>query len=175
MRSQIPAQLKTYTAWTFNKVEAGTFRRNKRDFAHHEYPILSPLPTNGRQTKALEASRLGGPYIYFVTDDCGQVRYVGKSLEDQVIQRWVRPGIGGTAKHYWTHSTKSGGCVFNIAKGLQGGESREYTLRYVPLMEIAPEVFMQLGLPGMTDPTLFLPLVEQALVNRLNPDWNARR
>ncbi len=33
MPSQLPSQLKTYAAWTFNKVEAGTFRRNKRDFA----------------------------------------------------------------------------------------------------------------------------------------------
>lgn len=29
------------------------------------------------------------PYLYFVCDDKGLVRYVGKSLEDQVLQRWI--------------------------------------------------------------------------------------
>lgn len=100
MHSKLPADLKTYLAWRFEATIPGSFRRNKADFAHHEYPILAPLPTAGRQTAPLERSTRSGPYIYFVCDAREQVRYVGKSLEDQVIQRWVRPGVGGPAKHY---------------------------------------------------------------------------
>ena len=172
MPSQLPSQLKTYVAWIFNNVLPGTFRRAKVDFAHHEYPIIAPLPTNKRNTQPLESSRLGGPYLYFVTDDQSQVRYVGKSLEKHVIQRWVRPGIGGAAPHYWTHTTKSGGCVFNIAKGLKGGDSKTYTLRYVPVMEIAPEVLTALGFPVMADPSLNLELIEKAMTRTLGADWN---
>ena len=111
MRSTLPTGLKTYLAWNFETVLTGTFRRNKADFAHHQYPILAPLPSDGRNTPAIEKSIQGGPCLYFVCDDRQHVCYVGMSKEDQVIHRWVRPGIGGPAKHYWTHSTKSGGCV----------------------------------------------------------------
>lgn len=175
MPSILPANLKTYRAWKFDHLLPGTFRRNKAEFAHHEYPILGPLPTEGRRTCALERSPNTGPYIYFVCDAKEMVRYVGKSLEEQVIHRWVRPGVGGPSKHYWTHSTRSGGCVFSIAKGLQNGESRFYTLRYVPISELTKVHLASLGISdphgdhsGMTEH------IERAMIRALDPDWNCR-
>jgi hypothetical protein len=136
MPSPIPADLKTYIAWRFDRVLPGSFRRRKADFAHHEYPILAPLPSLGRNTPPIERSATPGPFVYFVCDTTGLVRYVGKSLENQVIQRWVRPGVGGPAKHYWTHSTRSGGAVFEIARGIATGSSPVFTLRYTPVAEL---------------------------------------
>lgn len=164
----LPDALRTYIAWKFDQVQPGTFRRNKAQFAHHAYPVVGPLPTHGRNTPALESSRDRGPFLYFVCDDQELVRYVGKSHEDQVIQRWVRPGIGGPAKHYWTHSTAGGGCVFNIADGLKTGASRHYTLRYVPVSEIAQEVWMQLATASAFD----VARLERAVIDELSPDWN---
>lgn len=164
----LPATLKTYVAWRFDQVLSGTFKRNKAQFAHHDYPILGPLPTAARNTPALEPSRLVHPYLYFVCDDQGRVRYVGKTLEAQVLHRWIRPGVGGPAKHYWTHSTVKGGCVFNIADGLKSGRSKHYTLRYVPLAEVAPAVWLQLGLNAGID----LDTAEAAMIRTLCADWN---
>lgn len=164
----LPNALRAYIAWKFDRVLPGTFRRNKAQFAHHEYPIVGPLPTHGRNTPALESSHSSGPYLYFVCDDQGLVHYVGKSKEDQVLQRWIRPGIGGPANHYWTHSTVSGGCVFNIADGLKTGASRHYTLHYVPASEIAQEVWVQLNLVAASD----VASAERALICALSPDWN---
>lgn len=164
----LPSALQTYVAWRFNQVLPGSFRRNKAQFAHHVYPVLGPLPTNGRNTPAMERSRQAGPYLYFVCDEQERVRYVGKSLEDQVLQRWVRPGVGGPSKHFWTHSTVSGGCVFNIAKGLQAGESGHYTLRYVPVREVGADVWRDLGVSTEVD----LANAERAFIHALAADWN---
>lgn len=174
MPSQIPAQFKTYVAWKFNNVLPGAFTRDRQEFKGIEYPIIAPLPTHKRKTPALESSRLSGPYIYFVTDDQAQVRYVGKSEEKLVLHRWVRPGYGGPTTHYWTHAIKSGGCIVNIANGLKGGHSREYTLRYVPVREIPAEVFDELGLTHMTYPTSSLEDIEMALARLVRADWNKR-
>ncbi len=164
----LPSALRTYVAWRFDRVLPGTFRRNKAQFAHHVYPVLGPLPTDGRNTPLVERSRQAGPYLYFVCDANDRVRYVGKSLEDHVLQRWVRPGVGGPAKHYWTHSTASGGCVFNIAKGLQAGESLHYTLRYVPIGEVSAEIWREMG----ASPGVDLGSAERAFIRALAADWN---
>ncbi len=174
MRSNLFAQINTYVAWNFTEVLAGTFRRNKADFAHHAYPIVGPLPHAARNTPAIEQSASTGPYIYFVCDDQQRVCYVGKSQEAQVIHRWVRPGVGGPAKHYWTHSTKKGGCVFEIAKGIQSGKSKHYTLRYVPLMEIGQNVLASLGFGAQDPKNLSLVAIESALISALSPEWNLR-
>jgi hypothetical protein len=164
----LPSAIRTYVAWRFNQVLPGSFRRNTAQFAHHIYPVLGPLPTKGRSTPAMERSRQAGPYLYFVCDAQERIRYVGKSLEDQVIQRWVRPGVGGPAKHFWTHSTASGGCVFNIAKGLLACESRHYTLRYVPVCEVSADVWRDLGVSAEVD----LATAERAFIQALAADWN---
>src|ERR1035437_4230988 len=101
--------IKTHLAWTFTNVLPGTFKRNRPEQAHLDFPILAPLPNLATKTRPLEECGSIGPFIYFVTDGAGRVRYVGKSKETSVIKRWVRPGVGGPAKHYWTHSTKTGG------------------------------------------------------------------
>lgn len=164
----LPAALRTYVAWRFDCVLQGSFTRNKKQFAHHVYPVLGPLPTAARNTPELERSRLHGPYLYFVCDANDRVRYVGKSLEDRVLQRWIRPGVGGPASHYWTHSTASGGCVFNIEKGLRSRESAHFTLRYVPIAEVPRDVWVQLGVSGPVDPRT----AERAFINALRADWN---
>lgn len=164
----LTAQLQTYKAWHFDRVLPGSFRRNKAAFSHLVYPIVGPLPSDARNTKVLEDSRQGGPFIYFVVDDQNRVRYVGKSKEVQVLHRWIRPGVGGPAKHYWTHSHAGGGCVFKIAHGIQTRESAHFTLRYVPLAEVGSQFWQYLGLSA--EPTL--EQAEKAFIGFLSPDWN---
>lgn len=166
--SALTANLQTYTAWRFDRVLPGSFRRNKADFAHLVYPIVGPLPSDARNTKVREQSRHGGPYIYFVADDKNRVRYVGKSKELSVLHRWIRPGVGGPAKHYWTHSHAGGGCVFNMAQGLQAGSSAHFTLRYVPLSEVSAAFWQVLGFASQ--PTL--EQAEKAFIRHMAPDWN---
>src|SRR4051812_32050115 len=89
----IPADIKTYLAWTFKGLIPGTFKRKKVQFAHLDYPILAPLPTLKTRTKPLEDCGLPGPFIYFVLNEAGRICYIGKSKESSVIKRWVRPGI----------------------------------------------------------------------------------
>ena len=110
--------------------------------------------------------------MYFVLDDQERVRYVGKSLESNVLHRWMRPGVGGPAKTYWTHSTRSGGCVFAIAAALRSGESRHFTLRYSPVTDVPPTLGVGLlsSLPGGT--AAAADRIEHALILALRPDWN---
>jgi hypothetical protein len=35
----LPRSLRTYTAWRFDGVLPGSFKRNKAQFAHHDYPV----------------------------------------------------------------------------------------------------------------------------------------
>lgn len=172
MQAKLPTQLKTYLGWKFDAVLPGSFRRNKEDFAHLDYPILSPLPTAGAATPTIERSSQLGPYVYFVCDADGNVRYVGKSKEKYITQRWIRPGVGGPSSHFWTHSIGSGGCVFNIAQGLQSGESRFFTLHYVPVAEIGDELRQSLGVPEGNDLASIATSLEKALIRNLCPDWN---
>lgn len=172
MPSTIPLEIKTYVAWRFTSVLPGSFRRAKKAFEHLAYPILTPLPDAGSKTRSLERSAQGGPYVYFVCDDTDRVRYVGKSLEKDVISRWTRPGLGGPAKHYFTHSRKSGGCVFSIAEAMNAGESSHFTLRYVPVAEIADDVLARLGIDRKGTLAEFAATVEGALTKACCADWN---
>lgn len=174
MPAAFPTNLHSYLAWRFDAVLPGSFRRNKADFAHHKYPILSPMPKAGRHTAPLETSASGGPYVYFVCDSGGVVHYVGKSLEVHVFYRWVRPGVGGPAKHYWTHSTRSGGVVFEIARGLQSGASEHYDLRYLPSAELSSAYRTEFGVDRQHDAPTSAALAEAGLIRMLRPDWNAR-
>lgn len=85
-----------------------------------------------------------------------------------------RPGIGGPAKHYWTHSTKSGGCVFEIANGLEKDLSSHYWLRYVPFEEVSDAALEHLGLSDMGSSVPTIEKVEKFLIQTLNPEWNRR-
>lgn len=163
----IPTQL----AWTFTHVLPGTFKRNKAQFAHHDYPILAPLPSKQARTTALEGHDEVGPFIYFVVDAAEQICYVGKTQEATVVKRWVRPGLGGPATHYWTHSTSSGGTVFNIAEGLRRGQG-PYSLRFVALSKLLDSHGARFGVsPGMND-TDALAVIEAGLIRDLRPQWN---
>ncbi|MGJ7523797.1 hypothetical protein ACSFA0_25200 [Variovorax sp. LT1P1] len=172
MPSTLPSTFDTHVAWRFDAIIPGTFRRNKAAFAHHEYPIVGPLPSAGRKTLPKEKASSTGPFVYFVLDDQERVRYVGKSLESNVLHRWMRPGVGGPAKTYWTHSTRSGGCVFAIAAALRSGESRHFTLRYSPVTDVPPTLGGGLlsSLPG--DTAAAADRIEHALILALRPDWN---
>jgi hypothetical protein len=154
--------LPTNLAWEFTHLMPGTFRRNKADFAHHEYPIIAPLPSNASKTEPHERTTHAGPFLYFVVDEHLNVCYVGKSAERNVLKRWIRPGNGGPAGHYWTHSTKSGGCVFNMAEGLRRG--CRYQLRYAALRELQDH--------GLVDSELTLEDAERHIIAKLSPPWN---
>lgn len=155
----------TSLAWEFTHLLSGTFRRNKADFAHLEYPILAPLPTHASETGPREGSSLVGPFLYFVVDDQGKVMYVGKSMEINVLKRWIRPDNGKPASHYWTHSTKGGGCVFKIAEGLRAG--RRYQLRYAPMSALQRTEFF--------NAVENLDSAERLAINALRPEWNSKQ
>ncbi len=162
---------KTYLVWQFSNVIPGTFKRNKKQFAHLDYPILAPLPTNAAKTKPIEQCPGEGPFIYFVHDGAGGLCYIGKSKEKCVIKRWVRPGIGGPSEYYWTHSTTSGGNVFSIAEGLRRNEG-PFSLRYTSLSALLPTYGAGFGISAGMDPDLALKYMEDGLIGRLSPMWN---
>lgn len=162
---------KTYLAWQFSNVIPGTFKRNKKQFAHLDYPILAPLPTNAGKTKPIEQCPAEGPFIYFVHDGAGRLCYIGKSKEKCVIKRWVRPGIGGSSEYYWTHSTASGGNVFSIAEGLRRNEG-PFSLRYTSLSALLPTYASMFSILADTDANLALQQMEQGLIGLLSPTWN---
>lgn len=172
MISSLPSSLKTHVAWRFDAVLPGTFRRRKADFAHLEYPVLGPLPSAGCKTGPRESASSPGPFVYFVVDDQEHVRYIGKSLEAHVLHRWMRPGVGGPANYYWTHSTRSGGCVFAIARGLQSGESRHFTLRYASIADLPEELVNCEATLLDLQPEMAAQHAELALIRALRPDWN---
>ncbi|MBX3663538.1 MAG: hypothetical protein KF804_13890, partial [Burkholderiales bacterium] len=169
--NSIPSDIKTYLAWTFNELLPGTFKRNKIQFAHLNYPILAPLPTLKTKTRPIEDCGAEGPFIYFVINGAKRICYIGKSKEKSVIKRWVRPGIGGPTSHYWTHSTKSGGSIFNIANGLRNGEG-PFSLLYTPLAALEPIYGKKFGISPGTPTDLALNLMEDGLVATLFPPWN---
>ena len=169
--SQLPSVLTTYLAWSFTGVLPGSFKRNKKQFAHLDYPILAPLPTLKTKTLPIEDCGTTGPFIYFVLDSKRRVCYVGKSKEANVIKRWVRPGIGGPVSHYWTHSITSGGSVFNIAELLRSEEG-PVSLRYAPISALLPMYKAKLDIcQGMDDDAL-LDRLESHLIGELSPAWN---
>jgi hypothetical protein len=167
----IPDNIKTYLAWTFTELLPGTFKRNKKQFARLNYPILAPLPIMKSKTRPLEECGSEGPFIYFVLDGVERLCYLGKSEELTVIKRWVRPGIGGPASHYWSHSIASGGSVFNIANGLRRGEG-PFSLRYVPLSALLPVYGKQFGISAEMPLVQKLKLMEDGLIFALSPAWN---
>lgn len=171
MKNTIPFDLNTYVAWRFDSVLPGIFKRNKADFAHHDYPILAPLPTAGRNTPPIEGALKDGPFVYFVIDDAGIVHYVGKSLEKQLIHRWVRPGNGGPASHYWTHSTRSGGNVFEMARGLSSRKTSHYELRYIPINELPAGYMQRFGIAADDTPASVAYKAEQGFIHALQPSW----
>ena len=162
---------KTYLAWQFCDLIPGTFKRNKRQFAHLDYPILGPLPANAAKTKPIEQCPAEGPFIYFVHDGIGQICYIGKSKEKCVIKRWVRPGLGGPSEYYWTHSTSSGGNVFRIAEGLKSNAG-PFSLRYTSLSSLLPNYGPMFGISAGTDVDIALQRVEEGLIGLLSPKWN---
>lgn len=161
----------TYLGWTFTHILPGTFKRNRPEFQHHDYPILAPLPPSGNKQTPIQGSGVPGPFIYFVVDSRNQVFYVGKSTEAHILKRWIRPGNGGFAKHYWTHSTRAGGCVFNIAEGLRAGAG-PFHLRFVQLTTLLAQFEAELGLGCAKDTTTALANAERGLIHALKPVWN---
>jgi hypothetical protein len=165
----IPDDISTHLAWQFESVLPGHFRRNKEDYAHIAFPILSPLPPHNSATKPLEGATLTGPFIYFVLNRRGEVCYVGKSKERTVIKRWVRPGSGGPATHYWTHTNESAGCVRRIANGILAGDG-PFQLRFVPVNSL-PSTYMKRfeALHPHLDP---LERIERGMMSVVRPLWN---
>jgi hypothetical protein len=158
-------------AWRFDGVLPGNFTRNKVDFAHLIYPLLAPMPTAGRNTAPLEEVGVTGPFVYFVVGADQVVHYVGKSLETSVVHRWVRPGIGAPSNHYWTHSKKTGGVEFEIAKALQSG-ARAFSLRYAPLHRIPAPYQAKAGVTSATTDKEGVEQLGAHFIKLLSPPWN---
>lgn len=164
-------EIPTSLAWSFTHLIPGTFKRNKKQFALLEYPILAPLPTKKTNTQPIEPISGVGPFIYFVVDASSTLCYVGKSHENSVLKRWIRPGNGGPTTHYWTHSTKGGGSVFNIAEGLRR-EQGPYSL-HVSTLDLLLKKFSQTLQfnPEMSTKEV-LKEVENFLIREMQPVWN---
>ena len=161
----------TYLAWSFTDVLEGTFKRRKQKYKHHDYPILAPLPAQVPRQTPMEGDDVAGPFIYFLVDQTGEVQYVGKSEEKNVLMRWSRPGDGGPAKRYWTHSSPSGGCVFNIAADLQSGKG-PFHLRFVPLSDLRSQCSSALGIDPALSEKDALVKAERSLIAALKPCWD---
>lgn len=167
--AKLPIDFKTHLAWRFESVLPGSFRRNKRDFAGIDFPIIGPLPCKNASTTPLEGRDSDGPFIYFVLDAAGNVHYVGKSKEKTVIKRWVRPGIGGPASHYWTHTNRSAGCIRRIAEGLRSGHGA-FELRFAGLSQLPPAYMahFEAAYPDLEP----LERAEKGCMSLLRPTWN---
>ena len=165
----IPDDIPTYLAWRFDSVVPGSFRRNKADYAHIDFPILAPLPTRKASTPPIEGGAVLGPFIYFVVDASQSVHYVGKSEENTVVKRWVRPGIGGPSTHYWTHTNKMAGCIRRIAEGIQRGGG-PFQLRFAAASNVPAgyisQFVQQYPSLGRLDQT------EKGFMALLRPAWN---
>ena len=161
----------TSLAWTFTHLLPGTFTRNKQQFAHLVYPILGPLPTTKSKTQPTESHHGAGPFVYFVIDSSSRLCYIGKSQEACVLKRWIRPGNGGPSTHYWTHSIKGGGSVFNIAEGLLRGDG-PFSLRVTTLDVLRAKLGAALGVDTATSAEDALKLFESHLIREMRPVWN---
>ena len=161
----------TSLAWSFTHLLPGTFKRNKKQFAHLDYPILAPLPTAKTKTQPLESISGTGPFIYFVVDASSRLCYVGKSQEKNILKRWIRPGLSGPTTHYWTHSIQGGGSVFNIAEGLRC-EQGPYNLHVTNLETLLTKFGDQLGVDPSLSAEAALTVIEKYLIREMSPIWN---
>ena len=161
----------TSLAWSFTHLLPGTFKRNKKQFAHLDYPILAPLPTAKTKTQPLELPLGNGPFIYFVVDASSRLCYIGKSQEESVLKRWIRPGNGGPVTHYWTHSIQGGGSVFNIAEGLRRSEG-PYHLHVTSLKSLLSKFGAEIGVNQSMAVEAALVVAENFLIRAMQPAWN---
>lgn len=168
---QTTVAFKTFKGWEFSQLMPGTFKRNKKQFEHLTYPIIGPLPTHKGKTRPLEECGTNGPFIYFIVDETGAVRYVGKSHEDCVLERWIRPDNSTPPRYFWTHSIQSGGNVFNIAEGLCKRKG-PFTLRYTTLAILMQIFGNQFGIDDAENEKVQLKKMEGGLQDLFQPDWN---
>lgn len=167
--SDIPTSL----AWQFTHTLPGTFKRNRPEQLHMDFPILAPLPKEKYLTLPLEGHDVNGPFIYFITDGFGELCYIGKTKESNVLRRWIRPGNGGPTTHYWTHSVKNGGCVFNIAEGLKLKKG-PYDLRFISLNLLKSALHPNFEISSDLPIDIELEQTESYLISILKPIWNRR-
>jgi hypothetical protein len=168
----------TSLAWSFTHVLPGTFKRNKAQFAHLDYPILAPLPHMKTKTQPIEPVIGEGPFVYFVVDASQRLCYIGKTLEKSVFKRWIRPGNvskdvgdGARVSHYWSHSIKGGGTVFNIADGLHRAKG-PYNLYVTTLESLLSKFGEHLGGNPSIPAEAQLTAIENYLIHEMRPTWN---
>lgn len=167
--SLIPTEIPTHLAWQFEAVIPGHFKRDKEDYADIDFPILAPLPNKKAGTTPIEGASVVGPFVYFVVDRNFNVRYIGKTKEKTVVKRWVRPGVGGPATHYWTHTNKSAGCIRRIADGIRAGLG-PFQLRFISAHAVPEEHVSRFSLQYANLDQL--EKIEKGLMSLLRPDWN---
>jgi hypothetical protein len=174
-----------HLAWEYSEILPGDFERDREGFQGRKFPIVGPLPSQGRQTRPLEAPSLDGPYLYAMYDAKNVIRYIGVVTEkdcNNFLERWIRPDKH-TGKHYWTHGTNKKGksTVEWIADGLRAGLGpiRLYFSNYRHLL---PAVAAHAESKGVDissykalPPGTFLEKLEHAWIYLLQPDWNKSR
>ncbi|WP_210547058.1 hypothetical protein [Rhodoferax sp. PAMC 29310] len=166
----------TYLGWRFTDLQPGTFKRDKADFAHMDFPILSPRPTHGPDTRPLEECEKSGPFIYFVIDRSGAICYIGKTEEvERPLYRWIRRKLNEPKNepesYYWTHATKSGGTVFNIADGIRQAKG-PYTFRYAVHSELIHFFGQRDELSHHMNSNQSLEVIERILTREMTPLWD---
>lgn len=87
-----------------------------------------------------------------------------------MLKRWIRPGLGGPASHYWSHTNKTAGCVRKIADGVRTGNG-PYTLRYTTLQAARTKLGGTV-VPDVLEPKAAIKALEDHFIATLKPAWN---
>lgn len=181
-RHPTPRELSLSLAWEFTEVLPGDFVRDRPSVRDKRFPIIGPRPV-GPMTQPNENAGAPGPYIYFVYDASGQIRYIGKANERTVLYRWIRPDAR-TGLHQWSHGTNSAtkkATVEFIADEIRSGRvpvrlyfSNASVLRAAVLKRAAALGLPQEELRALPD-TQLVDMLEHYLIHALRPDWNVSR
>jgi hypothetical protein len=149
------------------------------------FPVLAPLPNQGKPTMPTAARILPGPCIYALYANSGSIEYIGVATEEGLISpldRWIRPNKQRT-KDFWAHGTnkKSGGVVVKMAEGLSLAHG-PYSLYYTNhdhvrgrLQARAASLKMHFAEFAAKAPGELLEELEHALIYSLQPRWNGAK
>lgn len=186
MHHPAPAQLGLSLAWEFSTLLQDTFKRNREEVRHKRFPVIGPVPPEGRRTLPLEGRELKRPFIYVAFDGENVIKYVGvvtAKEEDTPFERWIRP-CSLTGREYWAHGTNKRGksTVEWIAETIRHGKGpvrlyfTDAASARVRVEERASEKgYPMAALRDMTPETFIERELESAWVYRFQPEWNVQK
>jgi hypothetical protein len=177
-----PDMLTLKLAWKFSEILPGNFERDRKSVIGRKFPIIAPLPKTGSATLPLENSFASAPFLYFVYSSKCQIKYIGKSTEKNVLERWIRPEKSSGIKR-WTHGTtgKNKSTVEYIAEEIINGVV-PVSLYFTNYEALLPQVLNRLYLLGICNSEIiamskekFIEQLEHYLIYKFQPDWNVSK